>query len=149
MCNHLTTEEMASLESNISKSGENFHLRCCWRRGKRRRLGDSVTTGSLLRTWPFHASSLSCFNCQAIDVLQSLGNTYILCQVQILKCKNQVGFLLVYVMSYPFLLHPPVPIALMSLSSGAISWVATWLTVEGWEMPFWIKTSKLTEKSKG
>lgn len=149
MCNHLTIEEMASLESDISRFGENFHLRCCWRRGRRRRIGYIVTTGPLLWTWPFHASSFNCFNCQSIDRLQSLGKTYILCQVQILKCKKQDGFLPVYVMSYPSLLPSPVPIVLMSLSSDAISSVARWLTAEGWEMPIWIKTSKLSEQSRG
>lgn len=98
-------------------------------------------------TWPFHASSLSCFNYEAIDMLQFLDKTYIVRKVQILKCKKQDGFLLAYVMSYPSFLLPPVPTSLMSLSSDAISSAVTWLTAESWEMPIWIKTSKLTERS--
>lgn len=64
-------------------------------------------------------------------MLQFLDKAYLLFQVQILKCKEWDGFLLAYVVSYPSFLSPPVPTALMALSSDAISLAVTWWTAEG------------------
>lgn len=88
---------------------------------RRRRLGDTVTTGHLLWTWPFHASSFSCFNYWATGVLQFLDKTYILHQVKISKCKKQDDFLLAYVMSCLSFLPPSVPTALTSPSNDSFS----------------------------